>query len=164
MKKILLFSLFILVNSSIVAQELPNLKHIKLNKKSHYKDIDPLVLKVTDYLFSTTVSEKNDSRREAGQFLLKWMNGTPYDTFYLEEKQTNFFNTDTELMLMYMAALTKFTLQNKSVTNQKEKVIGAMQLVLPYLDKQEHKKSWSKELWQLVDSYKNGKLVDFLDL
>jgi len=164
MKKILLFSFFIFVSSSLsFGQELPNLKHIKLNKKAHFKDIEPLVLKVTDYLFSTAVDKKNDSRREAGQFLMQWMNGTPYDTFFLEEKETNFFNTDTELMLMYMAALTKFTLQNKSVTNQKEKVLGAMQLVLPYLDKQENKKSWSKNLWQLVDSYKTGKLVDFIN-
>jgi hypothetical protein len=164
MKKILLFSLVILVSfSTSFAQELPNLKHVKLNKKAHFKDIEPLVLKVTDYLFSTAANEKNESRSDAGQFLIKWMNGTPDNTFFLEEKETHFFDTDTELMLMYMAALTKFTLLNKSVDNQHEKVLGAMQLVLPYLDKQENKKSWSKELWQLVDSYKTGKLQDFMN-
>jgi hypothetical protein len=62
-----------------------------------------------------------------------------------------------------MAGLTKFTLENKSINNQKEKIFGAMKLILPYLDKQENKKIWSKELWQLVDSYKNGKLEDFLN-
>jgi hypothetical protein len=163
MKKILLFSFSILIGiATCFAQELPNIKHVKLNKKAHYKDIEPLVLKVTDYLFSTPVNDKNNARREAGEFLIRWMNGTPYDTFYLEEKETNYFNTDTELMLMYMAALTKFTLENKSVTEQKEKVFGAMQLVLPYLDMQQNKKSWSKDLWQLVDAYKNGKLATFL--
>lgn len=164
MKNILLFSFFILIaTSTSFSQELPNLKHIKLNKKSAFKDLDPLVIKVTDYLFATPVNHKNDSRKEAGQFLIKWMNDSPFNTFFLEDKETNFFNTDTELMLMYMAALTKFTLENKSITDQKEKVLGAMQLVLPYLDKQENKKSWSKELWQLVDSYKTGKLENFLN-
>ncbi len=164
MKQIVLFSFFILIGiSTSFSQELPNLKHVKLNKKAHYKDIEQLVLKVTDYLFVTPVNHKNDSRREAGQFLIKWMNGTPFDTFILEEKETNFFNTDTELMLMYMAGLTKFTLENKSITTQKEKFLGAMKLVLPYLSKQENKKSWSKELWQLVDSYKNGRLENFLN-
>jgi len=163
MKKIMLFSVFLLLlTSASPAQELPNLKHIKLNKKAHYKEVEPTVLKVTEYLFATPVNHKNTSRKEAGQFLLRWMNDTPFDTFVLDEKATNFFNTDTELMLMYMAALTKFTLENKLITNQKGKVFGALQLVLPYLDKQENKKSWSKELWQLVDSYKNGKLESFL--
>ena len=163
MKNIMLFSFFLLITiSASSAQELPNLKHIKLTKKAHYKEIEPVVLKVTDYLFATPVNHKNASRKEAGQFLLRWMNNTPFDTFVLEEKETNFFNTDTELMLMYMAALTKFALENKSITNQKEKILGAMQLVLPYLDKQDNKKSWSKELWQLVDSYKTGKLEGFL--
>ncbi len=163
MKNIVFICFFFLIAIPIAfCQELPNLKHIKLTKKAHYKEIEPVVLKVTDYLFSTPVNHKNSSRKEAGQFLIRWMNDTPFDTFLLEEKETNFFNTDTELMLMYMAALTKFTLENKSITNQKEKILGAMQLVLPYLDKQENKKSWSKELWQLVDSYKTGKLENFL--
>ena len=163
MKNIMLFSFLLLITiSASSAQELPNLKHIKLSKKAHYKEVEPIVLKVTDYLFATPVNHKNTSRKEAGQFLLRWMNDTPFDTFVLEERETNFFNTDTELMLMYMAALTKFALENKSITNQKDKVLGAMQLVLPYLDKQDNKKSWSKELWQLVDSYKTGKLESFL--
>ena len=163
MKNMVLFSFFLLATISVaVAQELPNLKHVKLRKKANYKEVEPVVLKVSDYLFATPVNHKNVSRKEAGQFLLRWMNDTPFDTFVLEEKETNFFNTDTELMLMYMAALTKFTLENKSIINQKEKVFGAMQLVLPYLDKQDNKKSWSKELWQLVDSYKNGNLESFL--
>ena len=164
MKPIVLFSLFILLTvSTAFCQELPNLKHVKLRKKTHFRDINPLVLKVTDYLFATPVNHKNASRKEAGQFLIKWMNDTPFDTFILEERETNFFNTDTELMLMYMAGLTKYTLEHSSIIKQREKILGAMQLVLPYLDKQENKKTWSKELWQLVDSYKMGKLNNFLD-
>ncbi len=163
MKSIILIPFFFFTTVTVASsQELPNLKHVKITKKAHFKEIEPLVLKVTDYLFGTPVNHKNASRKEAGQFLIRWMNDTPFDTFLLEEKETNFFNTDTELMLMYMAALTKFTLENKSITNQKEKIFGAMQLVLPYLDKQENKKSWSKELWQLTDSYKTGKLEGFL--
>ncbi len=163
MKSIGLFCfLFLFTLSVAFSQELPNLKHIKLTKKTHFKEVEPVVLKVTDYLFATPVNHKNISRKEAGQFLIKWMNGTPFDTFILEESETDFFNTDTELMLMYMAGLTKYTLEHKSITNQKEKILGTMQLVLPYLDKQDNKKAWSKELWQLVDSYKTNKLEAFL--
>ncbi|MES2416960.1 MAG: hypothetical protein V4541_02170 [Bacteroidota bacterium] len=163
MKKIALFSFFLMISiSATLSQELPNLKHIKLNKNTHYKDIEPVVIKVTNYLFATPLNDKNDSRREAGQFLMRWMNGTPYNTFLLEENQTRFFDTDAELMLIYMAGLTKFTLEHKTVTIQKEKVLGALQLVLPYLDKQTNKKSWSKELWQLMDSYQKGRLEEFL--
>ena len=150
------------VHTTVFSQELPNLKHIKITKKAHFKDLEPLVIKVADYLFATPINHKNQSRKEAGQFLIRWMNDTPFDIFLLEEKATNFFNTDTELTLMYMAALAKYTLENKTVTDQKDKILGAMQLVLPYLDKQQNKKTWSKELWQLVDSHKNNKLEIFL--
>lgn len=163
MKKIILF--FLLFFTSIYysySQELPNLKHIKLNKNAHYKDAEPTALKVTTYLFETPINKKNSSRTEAGQFLIKWMNGTLDYTFFLGEKETNYFNTDSDLMLMYMAGLTKFTLENSTIKDQKELVLGTMRLVLPYLDKQEDKKSWSKELWQLNDANQKGKLEEFL--
>lgn len=163
MKKIILF--FLLLSSSIYysySQELPNLKHIKLNKSAHFKDTEPLALKVTTYLFDTPINKKNSSRTEAGQFLIKWMNGTLDYTFFLEEKETKFFNTDSDLMLMYMAGLTKFTLENTTIKDQKTLVLGTMRLVLPYLDKQDDKKSWSKELWQLNDANQKGKLEEFL--
>ena len=162
MKKVILFFLLTLSLSYSYAQELPNLKNIKLNKNSHYKDTEPIVLKVVNYLFETPIDKKNKARTDAGQFLIKWMNGTPEYTFYLEEKETNYFDTDSDLMLMYMAGLTKFTLENKSVKDQKALVLGTMTVTLPYLNNQENKKSWSKDLWQLNEANQKGKLEQFL--
>jgi len=162
MKKIILFFLLTVSLSYSYAQELPNLKHIKLNKNSHFKDTEPIVLKVVSYLFETPIDKKNKARTDAGQFLIKWMNGTPGYTFYLEEKETNYFDTDSDLMLMYMAGLTKFTLENKSVKDRKALVLGTMKITLPYLNNQENKKSWSKDLWQLNEANQKGKLEQFL--
>lgn len=161
-KTILFFLLFSVGISYSYSQDLPNLKHVKLKKRSNYKGTEQLVLKVTDYLFATPIDKKNTSRTEAGQFLIKWMNGTPEYTFLLEEKETNFFNTDSDLMLMYMAGLTKYTLENPTVKDQKVLVLGTMQLILPYLDKQNSKKSWSALLWQLNEANQKGKLEEFL--
>ena len=162
MKKFILFFLLTVSLSYSYAQELPNLKHIKLNKNSHFKDTEPIVLKVVSYLFETPIDRKNKARTDAGQFLIKWMNGTPEYTFYLEEKETNYFDTDSDLMLMYMAGLTKFTLENKSVKDRKALVLGTMRITLPYLNNQDNKKSWSKDLWQLNEANQKGKLEQFL--
>ena len=162
-KKLLFFLLFFAGVQCLRAQELPNLKHVKLNKKVHFKETEQLILKVVTYLFETPISKKNKSRAEAGQFLLNWMNGTPDFTFYLEDKETSFFNTDSDLILMYMAALTKFTLENRTIKDQQSIILGTMRIVLPYLNQQEDKKSWSALLWQLNDANQKGKLLDFLD-
>lgn len=164
MKQFIFLCFFILgLHSASFSQELPNLKNVKLNKKLHFKDAEPIVLKVTDYLFQTPVDRLNKSRNKAGEFLISWMDGTPYYTFSLQEKEIHFFQTDTELMLMYMASLAKFTLENRSVTDHKEIVSGAYSLLVPYLDKQETKKTWSNHLWQLVDAFKTNKSKQFLE-
>jgi len=162
-KTLLAFFLFIsFLTVTANGQELPNLKHVKLNKKASYKNAEPTILKVVDYLFQSPIDKKNKSRNNGGQFLVDWMNGTPDFVFYLEEKETSFFNTDSELLLMYMAALTKFSLQNPTVKEKQAQALGAMNLVLPYLYQHSDKKTWTKELWQLYDASKNGKLEKYL--
>lgn len=161
MRKII-FAFLFLLSTSVTAQELPNLKNVKLNKKTSYKQAEPTVIKVVDYLFQTPIDKKNKSRNNAGQFLVDWMNGTPDYVFYLEEKESSFFNTDADLLLMYMAALSKFSLENPTVKEKQQQALGAMNLVLPYLYQQSDKKIWTKELWQLHDAHKNGKLKEFV--
>lgn len=160
-KGLLLIFLLCSILSSF-AQVVPNFKQIKLNKRVHYNDAEPAVISTISYLFNTPIDEKNKSRADAGQFLLKWMNGTPDYTFNLGEQETNYFNTDADLMLMYMAALTQFTLANEEIKDQKILVLGAMNIVLPYLNKQENKKTWSANLWQLTESHQKGRLESFL--
>lgn len=162
-KTIFAFFLFLAFQTALsYGQELPNLKSIKLNKKAGYKHAEPTILKVVDYLFQTPIDKKNKARNNAGQFLVDWMNGTPDYIFYLEEKETSFFNTDSDLLLMYMAALTKFSLSNPIEKEKKQQALGAMNLVLPYLYQHSDKKTWTKELWQLYDAYQNGKLKEYL--
>lgn len=163
MRKLILFLLLFsagIFNS--YSQELPKVKHIKLNKKSHYKSAEPEVLKLINYLFETSIDTKNYTRKEAGEFLIRWMNGTPDYVFVLEDKEIKYFNTDADLMLVYMAGLTKFTLKHPTIKDQKELIIGTMKLVLPYLDQQVDKKSWSNQLWQLNDANLKNRLESFL--
>lgn len=162
MKKVLFFFLLFTIVSYSYSQELPNLKNVKLNKHSQFIDTEPIVIKVVNYLLETPIDKKSSARTDAGQFLIKWMNGTPAYTFYLEEKETNYFDTDSDLMLIYMAGLTKFTLENKAIKDQKTLVLGTMKSILPYLSNQENKKSWSKDLWQLNEANQKGKLEQFL--
>lgn len=164
MRKIILF-LFLFFSTMIYsyAQEFPSIKHIKLNKKSHFKSAEPEIIKLVNYLFETPIDTKNYSRKEAGEFLIKWMNGTPDYIFVLEDKETVYFNTDADLMLVYMASVTKYMLENKSEKDQKAIVLGAMKLALTYLNQQENKKTWSNLLWQLNDANLNGKLTTFLN-
>ena len=161
MRKII-FAFLFLLSLGLQGQELPNLKNIKLNKKASYKHAETTVSKVVDYLFQTPIDKKNKSRNNAGQFLVEWMNGTPDYVFYMEEKETSFFNTDSDLLLMYMAALAKFSLAKPTEKDKKIQALGAMNLVLPYLYQQSDKKTWTKELWQLYDASENGKLKEFL--
>ncbi len=163
--KNLAITLFIIIAFTALnakGQELPNLKDVKLSKRIDFKNAESVVTKVVEYLFHTPIDSKNKARNEAGKFLVDWMNGTPDHVFYLEEKETSYFNTNSDLLLMYMAALTKFSLMQPTEKGKRQQALGAMNLTLPYLYEHSDKKSWSKELWQLYDASINGKLNELL--
>lgn len=161
-KTTFIFFLFFVCIYHTYSQKLPNLKHVKLSKKASFKSSEPIVLKVVSYLFETPINKKNKSRTEAGEFLINWINGTPDYTFCLSERETDFFNTDADLMLMYMAGLTKFAIEHPEIKDQKTIVLGALSMVLPYLHQQSDKKNWSKDLWKLYDAHQNGGLEAYL--
>ncbi len=160
--------LFILVTVSLLgfsicqAQELPNLKAVKLNKNANYKTAEPIALKVSNYLFATSIDRRNRQRIEAGNFLIRWMNGTPDYTFYVEDREMNLFGFDSDVLLMYMAALTKFMLEHPQIKHKDEQALGAVNIVLPYLNKESDKKRWPNLLWQLNDAYQQNKTAEFL--
>lgn len=163
MKKIILFILLFFTSLSIsYSQELPNLKQIKLNKRAHFKSAEPEISKLVNYLFETPIDTKTYARKGAGEFLIKWMNGTPDYLFKIEEEEIKYFNNDTDLMLVYMTSLTKYMLEHKLEKDQKTIVLGSMQLALSYLNKQENKKNWSALLWQLNEANLKNKLAGFL--
>lgn len=160
--------LFILVTVSLLgfsicrAQDLPNLKAIKLNKSTNYKAAEPTALKVSNYLFATPIDRRNRQRIEAGNFLMRWMNGTSDHVFYVEDREMNLFGFDSDVLLMYMAALTKFILEHPQIKDKDEQAAGAIAIVLPYLHKESDKKKWPNILWRLNDAYQQHKTVEFL--
>jgi hypothetical protein len=162
-KTVFILILFLSYVNFCSSQEFPSLKHIRLSKNAHYKSAEPTVLKLIDYIFETPINKKNLNRQNAGQFLVKWMNGTPDYTFYLEEQEIQYFDNDSDLFLVYMAGLTKYTLLNKEIKDKHQLNLGALNLILPYLEQQEDKKLWSIKLWQLNDAFKQGKLQTFLN-
>ncbi|RZK49159.1 MAG: hypothetical protein EOO99_07190 [Pedobacter sp.] len=162
MKKLLLFCLFnLLTFSASYAQELPEVNKIKLNKASQYKDAEALVLKTTQYLLTQDLELKKVDRRKAGQFLIKWMNGTPHHTFYLEKQDIRYFENNTDYILSFMAALTQYSLAHPDLPRQ-SKFIGALELVLPYLQKFTTPKDRSRELEELMYQFDNNQLADYI--
>ncbi|MEP7238636.1 MAG: hypothetical protein ABI685_12245 [Ferruginibacter sp.] len=131
----LLFS-FLLVCFYCVsnAQMIYPYQDIKLQKPSDYKETEPLALSAATFLLSTPFVEVDANRAGALTFLSNWMMGTKDYNFYMQGKVSE-INTDGNLLSLFLAAMVKYSLENKADAGIPLKVeSNAAKLVLAYCD------------------------------
>jgi len=162
MKKI--FFAFLLLSSNVLfSQNLPNFNDIKLDKAIDYKVADSFVLIATNYLLTTPFDKDDIGRLKSLQFVIKWMSGTPDYTFTLDEAATKIMKGSDDLLGIYMAAMSKFSLENKAASKDTKNVtLNAVKLLLNYCEKTGNNIKMTKQLKKLSEARAKGELEQAL--
>jgi hypothetical protein len=158
MKKIV-FILFAFVSSYSFGQNFPDYENIKLDEKSDIQAADTFALVASTYLLSTPFDKDELNRLKALQFIIKWMAATPDYTFTLEEVAGKIMKGNNDLLGLYMAAMTKYSLENK-VASQDEKLVklNAIILLLNYCENKDNNIKMTKQLKALSEAKAKGEL------
>ncbi len=158
MKKII-FAFLLLSNNFLFSQNLPNFNDIKLDKAIDYKVADSFVLIATNYLLTTPFDKDDIGRLKSLQFVIKWMSGTPDYTFTLDEAATKIMKGSDDLLGIYMAAMTKYSLENKAVSKDTKAVtLNAVKLLLDYCENTSNNIKMTKQLKKLSEARAKGQL------
>lgn len=165
--KYLFFSLLLLltINDSF-SQSLPKYDEIKLETKEDFNDAaNDAALKASTYLLSTPMDSKSIDRLKSLQYIIKWMTGIPDYTFTLDEQATKFAKNNDDLLGLYMAAMTKYVLENKSESkNQNTIKLNAVKMIIAYAKDMKNNVKINKELKKVIEADENGKLEEYLKI
>ena len=163
MKKLLLIFILIISTSKLFAQNLPQFDQYKFDEKSEYKLADTAVLQTANFLLSTPIDQNIPVRLKAGQFVMRWMEGTPDYTFSLEQNPIKYLSGNVDLMLLYMTSMAKYALENKS-NDVKVTTFNGVKILLGYVNNPANDVKKDKNLKKLSDENSKGNLEYFLDL
>jgi hypothetical protein len=132
MRKFLIIPCFFVTSLISHAQSTPNYASFKLEVKEDYTaEVDKAALQAATQILSTPDNDKNISRLEAVQFLIRWMTGTPTDKFTLDNRAGKVAKQD--LLIVYMAGMAKYCLENPSEGNNEKLVeLNAVKSLLGY--------------------------------
>ena len=154
----------LLVSNILHAQTLPNFDIIKMEQPADFKNAVPFVLQTATYLLSAPIDKENKDRLKSLQFISKWMTGTTDYSFRLDEEVRKITKGDNDLLGIYMAAMTKFSLENKEASKDPKQVkLNSLILLLNYCEKKENNIRMNKSLKKLSDARKNNQLEQALD-
>lgn len=160
MRKFFIIPAFFVSSLIGSAQPGPDYTSIRLEAKEDYTDeTDKAALQAASQILSTPVNDKNLPRLEAAQFLIRWMTGTPTYQFNLDGKVTKFAKDD--LLIVYMAAMAKYCLQNPADKEDQKKVqVNAIKALLGYCRQFDIR--MAGELKRLNSAHEKGELEKYL--
>jgi hypothetical protein len=166
MKKLIFGLLFGLLSNFSFAQTLPDLDAIKLEKKEDFNSTaDNAALQASDFLLSTPMEKNNIDRLKSLQYIIKWMSGTPDYNFTLDEQATKFAKKNDDLLGLYMAAMTKYVLENKADSKDQNKIkLNAVKLIVAYAKDEKNKVKISSELKKVIEADGKGQLSEYLKI
>ena len=154
-----IFTLLALPYSYLYAQSYPNFDIIKLEKPADFRSAEPFAMITANLLLSRPVEKGNADRLKGLEFIIKWMKGTSDHSFIIDDRVSKITNDNDDLAGLYMAAMTKYTLENKAASKDAKLVrLNTMILLLQYCENKENNIKMSKQLKKLSEAKAKGEL------
>lgn len=166
MRKTLLVLIFGMIAFTGFSQSLPDFDAIPLEKKEDFNSTaNDAALQAAKFLFSTPVEKDNLDRLRCTQYVIKWMSGSPDYHFVLDEKAVRFAKKNTDLLALYMAAMTKFVLENKSDAEDQDKIkLHAVKMIVDYAKDEKNNVKLNAELKKAIKADENGELAKYVGI
>lgn len=166
MKKLIFGLLFGLLSTISFAQHLPDFDAIKLEKSEDYNaTANDAALQAANFIFSTPLEKNDPGRLKSLQYIIKWMTGTPDYSFSLDEQATKFAKKNDDLLGLYMAAMTKYVLENKENSKDQNMVkLNAVKLIIAYAKDEKNKVKINTELKKAIEADDKGELSAYLKI
>ena len=112
MKKITFIAIITLFCNISFGQNFSELANSEFESAESYKPAESQVLLCANYLFNNPTNEAELNRLNAIQYIMKWMAGTSDYTFDIGEKAMELAKGNSDLLGLYMAAMSKVVIEN----------------------------------------------------
>jgi len=134
MKKIISSIIFISTIISVSAQDFTVPKDYKFENKEDYTSYEPQIKETINWLLNTPIGKSETKRKEANAFLLAWLSGSP-DVSINVNADFTLFKTNPELLMVFIAGLTKYSLENNYSKDQLQGNKAGIQTVVEFYNK-----------------------------
>jgi hypothetical protein len=164
MKQLLLLVMLVLSTLATTAQTQVDYASLKTEKKEDFTDeLNKAALQAATELLSLPLEKENPQRQAAFTFLMRWMTGTPHYSFEVDETATKISSANEDLLVVYLAAMTKYALENGGGAKDKKALkLNTVRQVLAYCKAQSVK--LSGELKKMDKAEEKGELETYLKL
>jgi hypothetical protein len=163
MKKLILSILFLgIIGYNSWSQDLLGFENISGNDRIDYKNAESKALECAKNLLNTPIDAPKEEREKAITYMLMWMEGTPDYVFYIDEKISNYTRSNKNLMAQYLACLTKISLENPTLANDRNEIkVKAVEQFIDYCTNPVNHVKPYRQLDKLIKVRNKGQLKTY---
>jgi len=110
-KTFLVLALFLMQKTMSFCQDTGSLTPMPSTKEEFIKS-EPAIISVADWLENTPLNLETDKRKYLNTLLLTWLTNSPTITIEIDSKITPLSKKNPDLLPVFMAGWTKYSLQN----------------------------------------------------
>jgi hypothetical protein len=162
MKKIILTLLTTLVLVGLNAQDFEIPTNYVFSKPEDYSKYEKEIIKACDWVTTTPINEQTDKRKEVNTFLMQWLTGCPYVSLEIKTEIMNFMKPNPELLMIFMAGWTKYSLVSKEFNNKVNGNLSGVEAVIEFYRKNKDYLKKDKNVEKYIDMKEKGTLEDYI--
>lgn len=129
----------------------------KMSSKADFERYEPEVVKTVDWLQATPWTEQPLLRRQATDFLFKWIQDTPTLTMEIMPLLIDLTDKNNKLMATFMGAYAKYVVEHPAYNKDDANLAATKALIAKYKAEPTHKKD--NDIEQLIKLYKDDQLA-----
>jgi hypothetical protein len=161
MKKLFVILIFCVAGASLSAQDYSVPKGVKYSKGADYATYEPEVLKTIDWWMNTPVNVSPEKRREANDFLILWLTGSPDISVEVNTDIVTFLKPNVELMLAFMWGWTKYAIETKDKSEVASNIKG-IEAAIDFYNRNKDLLQKDKAIEKYIKMKDSGKLEGYI--
>lgn len=161
MKKLFVSIILLSIAVNLSAQEYKIPDNVKYSKEADYTTYEPEVLKTIDWWMNTPLNVQPEKRREATDFLIMWLTGSPSVSVEIKTEIMNFAKPNPELMMAFMWGWTKYAIETKDSGKVASNIKGIEAAIDFYTKNREFLKK-DKAIEKYIRMKEDGKLEEYI--
>jgi len=142
--------MFIIIATQSFSQNFSKLDKILLNGNADYKKAEKVVLECDKFLTTKPLDKDETKRKEAENFINKWMSGTPDYTFNIDASIAEIVGNNAHLLGVYLAYYSKYAIENKGNESDEDLMKRAITSLFDYCKKPDNKVEMTDTLKKLI--------------
>lgn len=162
MKTIRLTLFLTIFSCGLYAQDFVVPKNYTLEKANDFDKYEADVVNCVNWLISTPVNEQTERRKEANAFLFKWISGSSKVHIEIKQEIVTFMDSG-ELLMIFMGAWTKYSLETKDFDNKINGTIHGVESVIDFYNKNKGKISKNKGAEKYLKMKEKGTLKEYIE-